>query len=311
MSELKLFNRVIGDITNRRQKVIDGKINCIPCQFERFGAEWPGIEQRKYYGVTGQQKAGKTQFGDALFLYHPFFYAFNNPDKIRIKIKYFSLEISAEEKYKQFMCHLLFILSNGKIRKSQRDLNSTVTESPLDKNVLDLLNTDEYRKYYEFFEDNVEIISHIRNPTGIHSYMKKYANDSGTWSYKEIDWEEIDGSISKRKVKDFYTPNDPDEYVILIIDHISLISTEADNGRAMGLHESISKLSSKYLIDLRDRYGYIPVIIQQQALAGESVDNIKLGKLKPSVADLGDNKLTSRDFRQVNLCIPNILIIFV
>lgn len=289
------FERIYKDLQVRRQKIIDGKINCIPCQFKRFSEEWPGIEQRKFYGVTGQQKAGKTQLADALFLYHPFFYAFNNPDKIRFKLKYFSLEISADEKYKQFLCHLLFVVSKGRIRVSQRDLNSTEREYPISKEILDLLNTDEYRKYYEFFEENVEIISHIRNPTGIHAYMKKFANDRGTWAYKEIDWQEDDGSISKRKVKDFYTPNDPDEYVIFIIDHISLISTESDNGRAMSLHESMSKLSSRYLIDLRDSYGHIPVIVQQQALSGESTENVKLGRLKPSVSELGDNKLTSRD----------------
>ena len=80
-----------------------------------------------------------------------------------------------------------------------------------------------------------------------------------------------------------------------MIDHISLITTESENNRSMGLHESISKLSSKYLIKWRDEFKYSPVVIQQQALAGESTENVKMGKLKPSVADLGDNKLTSRD----------------
>lgn len=295
MEETKFFNRVYEDIIRRRQKIIDGKINCIPCQFKRFSEEWPGIEQQKFYGVTGQQKSGKTQLTDSMFLYDPFFFAIDNTDKMRVKWFYFSLEISAEEKYKQFICHLLFILSKGKIRVSQRDLNSTVKDNPLSEEIINLMNTDEYKRYYKFFEENVRIISHIRNPTGIHSYMKKYAEENGVWTHKLIDWKEDDGSISKKEVKDYYTPNDQDEYVILVIDHISLISTESDHGRVMSLHESISKLTSRYLIQLRDDYKYIPVIVQQQALAGESTENVKMGRLKPSVADLGDNKLTSRD----------------
>ena len=111
MEELKLFNRVYEDIKRRRQKILSGKINCIPCSFPRFQSEWPGVEQSKFYLLTAQQKVGKTQFADKMFLYDPFFYAFNHPDTIRIKIIYFSLEISAEEKYKQFICHLLYILS--------------------------------------------------------------------------------------------------------------------------------------------------------------------------------------------------------
>ena len=80
MGETKLFNRVYNDIKRRREKILSGKINCIPCTFPRFSTEWPGIEQSKYYLISAQQKVGKTQFADKMFLYDPFFYAFNNPD---------------------------------------------------------------------------------------------------------------------------------------------------------------------------------------------------------------------------------------
>ena len=295
MEELKLFNRVFEDIKRRREKVLSGKINCIPCTFPRFRNEWAGIEQAKYYSVTAQQKSAKTQFTDKVFLYDPFFYAINNPDVIRIKIIYFSLEISAEEKYKQFMCHLLYILSKGKIMVSQKDLNSVIQESPISGEVLEILNSEEYKRYFKFFEEHVDILSHIRNPTGMHEYVKNYAKEHGHWEFKEIDWKNEDGSISKRKVKDYYVPNDPDEYVIIITDHVSLITEESENGRSLGLHGSMSKLSAKYMISWRDNFKYIPVTVHQQALAGESTENVKLGKLKPSVADLGDNKLLSRD----------------
>ena len=295
MGELKLFNRVYDDIKRRRERILNGEVNCIPCPFKRFSSEFIGIEQAKYYGITGVSKAAKTKLGDFMFLYTPFFYAFRNRDKVRLKIKYFSLEISEDEKYKQFICHLLFVCSKGKISISPRELNSTSSENPLTQEILDVMNSEEYLEYYRFFEENIEIISHIRNPTGIHSYMKKYAKDNGEWTYKEIDWQNEDGSYSKKKVKDHYIPKDPDEYVICIIDHISLISTESENNRPMNLHESIVKLSSKYLIELRNDFRHIPVVIQQQAMASEGVENIKLGKLKPSVADLGDCKLTARD----------------
>lgn len=295
MSELKLFNRVYEDLKRRRQKILDGKINCIPCSFNRFSEEWPGVEQSKYFLITAQQKVGKTQFADKMFLFDPFFYAFNHPEIIRLKIIYFSLEISAEEKYKQFICYLLFMLSKGRIRVSQRDLNSTIKDSPLSEEILIILESEEYKKYFRFFEDNVDIISHIRNPTGMNEYVKQYAKEHGHWEYKEIDWKNEDGSISKRKVKDYYVPDDPDEYVIIMTDHIGLITTESEGGKAMNLHESIAKLSSKYMISWRDDYKYVNVAIQQQALAGESTENVKLGKLKPSGADLADNKATSRD----------------
>ena len=54
----------------------------------------------------------------------------------------------------------------------------------------------------------------------------------------------------------------------------------------------MSEYLAKYL---RNRYHYSPVVIQQQAFDGESNDSFKLGKVRPSVAGLGDSKYTSRD----------------
>jgi len=75
---------------------------------------------------------------------------------------------------------------------------------------------------------------------------------------------------------------------MVLIDHIGLISTESDEGKKLSLHESIVKLSSHYLITLRNKYNYIPVVIQQQASSQESVENMKQGRLKPTMDGLGD-----------------------
>jgi len=289
---MTLYERTRDDLIRRRERVLSGKINCIPCSFPRFSQEWPGIEKGKYIIVTAQQKVGKTQLADKMFLYDPFFYAFNNPDKIRLKIFYFSLEISAEEKYKQFLCHLLYKLSHGKIRIDQRELNSVTKGKPLSQEIIDIMDSPEYQKYYDFFEECITIISDIRNPTGIMKFMKKYAEANGKWHKKTINIvDKATGEITPTVVNDYYEPNDPDEYVLVITDHIGLITPEGGED----LHKSMSRLSSKYFLELKDDYKYIPVAIQQQALAGESTENVKLNKLKPSVADLGDNKLTSRD----------------
>ena len=47
---------------------------------------------------------------------------------------------------------------------------------------------------------------------------------------------------------------------------------------------------------MRNKYKYIPVLIQQQALSQESNENYRLNKLKPTIDGLGEAKVTSRDF---------------
>lgn len=296
MSELKLYTRVIDDLEKRRQRVLSGDINCIPLQFERFKCEFPGVEQSRYYLFTANSKVGKTQICDSIMLYRPFFYAFNNPDKIRLKIFYFTLEMSAEEKYRQFICHILFVLSKGKIRIDTRNLRSTDKDNPLPEYILDLIKSEEYLEYFKFFEEHVVFIDNIRNPTGIFSFLKDYAKQKGTQYYKKIDFKDNHGNIIETKeVDDYYLQDDPGEYRIAIVDHYRLLQTEKENNIGLNLMQTISKWSGEYAIKLRNKYGYVIAGVQQQMPGQESNENAKLGKLKPTLDGLADNKSTQQD----------------
>ena len=87
----------------------------------------------------------------------------------------------------------------------------------------------------------------------------------------------------------YFKPYKENEYNLIYIDHISLISTE----KGMDLRESINKLS-EYLVMLRNRYNFTPIVIQQQVF-NETIDAFKIGKLKPTVTGLSDSKYVARD----------------
>lgn len=290
---MELFNRVFNDLVDRKHRIDNGLINSIPFNLPRFSSVLPGIEQGTYTLVTANTKVGKSQLTDWLYVFTPFFYAFNHREQVRIKIFYFTLEMSKEQKYRQFMSHLLYILSRGKIRIAPKDLRSTNASYPIPEEVLEILSSDEYKPYFEFFEECVEFIDSIRNPTGIFKFAREYAQNHGTQHTKTIDF--IDNNTKETTptvVDDYYEPDDPDEYKILIVDHLSLISTEADCNT---LHAAISKLSSKYFVQLRNKYKYTIVAVQQQQASQEGNENFKLDKLRPTTDGLGDNKLTGRD----------------
>lgn len=59
ISKNKLFDRVYNDLIERRERLLSGKINCIPWGLPRFENELPGIEQGKYYLVSANSKVGK------------------------------------------------------------------------------------------------------------------------------------------------------------------------------------------------------------------------------------------------------------
>lgn len=281
-----LYNRIRNNLVNRRDRILSGKINCIPWKMPRFEKSSPGIERGKYYLLTGQTKSAKTQLTDHLFLFNTIKQVIDDKLNIKLKIFYFSLELSKEEKMLSCFSNILY--EKEGIRITPEDLNSVRSGKPISQEILDLLN--KYEDYFNKIEELVEFIDDVRNPTGIYNIVRDYALANGTIHTRTID---INGKLTE--VEDYYEPNNSEEYVMIIIDHVSLISPEKRQGVMLSLHESMSLLSSDYLIKLRNRFGYIPVVVQQQSLIGENLEHKKGNALKPSIANTADNKLLSRD----------------
>ena len=286
---MELTDRVINFLKERRKRILEGDINCIPLPFERFREELPGIEQGSYYLVSGQTKAGKSQLANYLFVYNTIFYAFEHKDKIKPVIFYYPLEETAESITLRFMAYLLYKFSEGKIRISSTDLKSTNAEKPLDESILKILEEDKYKEILKFYEECV-IFKDSRNPTGVWKDLKSYAENNGKTHYKEITLKDELGDEKIVKQVDYYEPNNPNEYVFIIVDHISLLEPE----RGMDLRQSINKLS-EYLIILRNRYNYIPVVVQQQSTETGNLEAFKSGKIRPTMVGLSDSKYTGKD----------------
>lgn len=286
---MSLKDRVLGNLKRRKEKLLNGGINSIPSPFIRFSDDFIGIEQASYYCITSSTKGAKTQFASFVFVFNALIYAYNNPDKVRLKIFYYPLEETPEDIMTRFMSFLLYTLSNGQIRIAPVDLKSTKNYKPVSDEILDLLNTEEYSKIIQFFEDNI-IFSASTNPTGVYTECKRYAEEHGTVYKKKQKIKNEFGQTVEVDAFDHYEQDDPDEYRIIFYDHISLTSTE----RGLTLKQSIDKLS-EYFVLLRNRYKFSPVVIQQQAFAGEGLDAFKENKLRPTIANLGDSKYPSRD----------------
>jgi len=290
MSEL--FDRVAKNLVTRKERIESGQINCIPFGLPRFEKEFPGVEQKTYYQITASTKVGKTQITDFLLMYQTLMYAYKHREQVRLKVFYFSLEMSAEQKYQQMLCHILFRMSKGKIRIDPKDLRSTKADKPLPQQILEILGTDEYQDFFEFFEKSVVFIDQIRNPFGIYNFVRDYASTHGTQHKKRVDFtDNSTGEVKEHEIDDYYEPDDPDEYVIVIVDHMALLTPE----KGTTTRDAMVELSSKYFIKMRNKFKYIPVAVVQQAAAQESNENKKLNKLRPTLDGFGDAKVIARD----------------
>lgn len=286
---ISLRERVVANLEERRQRILDGQLNCIPSPFKRFSEDFIGIEQSCYYTITSFTKGGKSQFTSYTFIYKPLMFCYFTKADVDLKILYFPLEETPERIMQRFISWLLFDFSKGKIRVSPRELRSTT--SPVSEEILEVINSDEFQDMLEYFESHIIFPEEAANPTGIYKYCKNYAEEHGTVHTKIGKYKDEFGVVQERQVFDRYEQDNPNEYRLIIIDTINLIDTE----RGMTLKQSMDKLSEYCAKYLRNRYNYSPIIIQQQSFDQEGNEAFKMGRVRPSVAGLGDSKYTSRD----------------
>lgn len=242
-----IYKKVLEQINDNRERRLRGESVTIPWSLPRISEVLPGIEKQRYNIVTSNPKGGKTQLTDFLYVYDPIDWLEKNPNSdIRLKIFYFSLEISKEAKIRAAMSHKLF--KDYGINISPQNLLSVFNKYVLSDNIKGIIESPAFTKWLEHFESIVEIYDEIRNPYGIFNTVRTFAEQNGTYTTKEIDWTEDDGSVSKKVVKDQYIPNDPNLFVIVILDHVSLLQPE----RGESLHQAIGKYSSDYCLRMRE-----------------------------------------------------------
>lgn len=284
------FEEVQAENKARRERIEAGKFNCLPLPFERFRRVYPGVEQGKFIIITANQKVGKSKLADYLFIYDPLFNMIEKGGP-KVKVIYFSLEMSAKEKYNEFLCHLLARLD--KIHIDTRELRSV--DHPCDPHYFELLESERYQKYIKAYEDMVIFNDTDKNPTGIRKFYRNYAMEHGHLNYittQELN--DITGEMEEKRVINPinpYTQDDPDEYRFIILDNAANVSTEKDYET---LRAAIEKVSKDGII-AKKQLNYIFVLIQHQAQSQEGIENIKLNRMEPTADGLGDNKTTSRD----------------
>lgn len=211
--------------------------------------------------------------------------------ELKVKVLYFSIEMSAKEKYNEFLCHLLFRLD--KIRIDTRALRSV--DRPCDEHIFELLESDRYQRYIKAYEDMVIFNDSDKNPTGIRKFYRDYALAHGHYNYTKIKApNEITGDLEEKSILDPikpYSQDDEEEYRIILLDNAANIATEKGYETQRAAIEKVSKDG----IVAKKQLNYIFVLIQHQSQSQEGIENFKLDRMMPSADGLGDNKTIIRD----------------
>lgn len=283
------FEEIYKRVEENRQNRLDGNYNSIPWSFDRLTDEYnyPGWVKGKMYLVTASSGIAKSKFTKWLTIVSTYMKWKEKPFKT--KIFWFALEESKEKLYLEAISIAIYY-NHRKIVTPEMMLSYGKYVVP--QKILEWIKEAKDSGFLKFFEDHVEVIDHISNPTGIKKHIERYFEDStrGKMVYEERD---------EHKYPLYYEHKE-DVYYFVVVDHISLLHTESLKGVTLDLRETLAFFVDQYGLEIFcKRYNLIFVPIQQQASSGESQQFTNRGelieaKLEPSLADLADCKTTQR-----------------
>ena len=283
------FDEVYKKIEDHRQNRLENKYNSIPWSLDRLSDEYnyPGWVKGKMYLITASSGIGKSKLAKWLTIVSTYMKWKDNPFNTRIF--WFALEESKEKLYLEALSICIYYTHNVVVTSEMMLSYGKYVVSP---KILNWIQEAKDSGFLKFFEEHVEVIDHISNPTGIKKHIERYFDDpnKGEMVYEE----------REEKKYPLYYNHKVDAYYFVVVDHISLLHTESVRGVNFDLRETLSFFVDQYGLEIFcKRYNLIFVPIQQQASSGESQMFTNRGelveaKLEPSLADLADCKTTQR-----------------
>lgn len=252
----------------------------IPHGYNKLTEFIPNIQLSTYYLVGGELSTGKSAFANDMFVYNPIDWYLDNKQNtdIRLIIPYYSFEIPKKDMatkylarriYKKYgiLLDINYILSRGKYRISTDHYELVKKELPILDELEDILLVQDLPK----------------NPTGIWNDLLKIASENGTGIEKIANG-------NYEFTKETYKPNNENLYVLPIVDHIGLTRKE----REFNKKEVIDKLSA-YMIILRNKCNFSPVLVQQLNRSMSSADRFRLDRVEPQLSDFKESGNTQED----------------
>jgi len=297
---MELVKKVKEQFLENELKVSEGKQVGLPWYevFPKVGEFIPVIPPAKQLMFTANSGVGKSNLWIGMVLATIYKLKKLHPDKqIKVRLLIALLEDSKEDLITRLFSMILKIKYN--ISADSLTLNS-MRKNPLSKDIKDKLD-DVENEINNLLDAHCEIVDSIYNPTGLYKWARAISCKLGTHQNKLMDFVNEDGTTYKHSVYSHYTPNDPDEQVILIIDNLNNLQQEVEEGRLLTERETINKWTRKYgRLQISKHWKWSIINILQQSAESEKPQfdykgNLIIDRCKPSLDGLGNSKECQRD----------------
>lgn len=274
---------MIEKILQNKNDKIERKVRYLPCTIDRFNKYFPGIIKGDYLCFTGNTSSGKTTLMKKIAVFDAIEYAIEQ--NVDLKILYFGLEESEE----QFDYSLLSYIMRKEysLRYNIIDFNY-INEGIAEDDIPKLIEIEPVLKRWKEY---VIYYDHTYNPYGIYNHIREFAASRGKFYFKD---KRVD---DKSEGWDSYKPDNEEEFIIVIVDHISLLLAEKQHRNQ--LDEAMKDMSFYLRNYVSKKFGYTSIVVHQQFATTEDLEHIKSNRWLPTLMGLSDNKRIGRDYLTV------------
>lgn len=270
---------MIDRILQNKQDFDAGNVKFIPCSIERFNTQFPGVRKGDYISFTGNTSSGKTTLTKKIAVFDSIEYAISTG--LDLKILYFGLEESEEEFDYTLLSYLIRKYYN--IRYNILDFEYVTGKLKQE----DLQKIEEVQDTFQLWKSYIHYYDNVYHPYSIYSKIKEFAESRG----------EFVKTNPEHKSWDTYVPFNLNEFIICIVDHISLVLPEKQHNNQLDI---AMKDMSFYLRQyVSKKFKYTAISVHQQMAMNEDLDHVKEKYWMPTLQGLADNKRIGRDYLTV------------
>lgn len=262
------------NLKERIHNGINGNYKGLNNGFDRLNSVIFGIQRGVYILLGGNSGTGKSTVVDYMLLN-----AIRDAEQrgIKLNVFYYSFEIDELSKKCNWLSNYIYQKHNIVIPTEKiKGLGDNRLED------WELALIDECIPEVEEIFNKINFTFSSINPTGVRNELIKFMEARGRFDKKP--YIDSNGDTKEKIVR--YVPNDPDEYNLVILDHMALLHKE----RGFQTKEVIDKYS-EYCTSLRNLYGISFINIQQFNQSLSSIERIKFkgADLSPSQSDFRDS----------------------
>lgn len=267
-----MAGRMLDKIKQNRELFLSGKLRCIPFRnAPRLTSYFPGIIKGMLDCISSNSSVGKTTVAKQLYVINAIDFAIEN--NLDLKILYFALEES-EEQF-DYTIYSALAYRQAALRLNIREFENFTEAIP--EHIIQQLEESNVDDLFEQYKSYIILDDTTYNSYGIYSKIRDFAAERGKFFMKGE-------PMTNPKHWDEYRPDNPDEFIICVVDHLSEMHLEE---KQTSIRDAINDMTRYLRHYVTKRFNYNCLVIHQQMAAKEDIDHKKENFTRVSLQGLG------------------------